>query len=119
VFFKNYLVGLAAKFLWFGLLLGLFLIVCELVIKISKRNLYITNIVGFCYTLLSGGVFAGLCRVYYHSQFCWFGLVSMLAGIALVKCSIDFFFTKFAKMIYNVLTKLKKRKLKNEQLQTN
>ena len=107
MFFKNYLVGLAARFLWFGLLLGLFLIVCELVIKISKRNLYITNIVGFCFTLLSGGVFAGLCRVYYNSQFCWFGLVSMLAGIALVKCSIDFFFTKFAKLL---ILKIRKRK---------
>ena len=36
MFFKNHLIGLSAKFLWFGLILGLFLIVCEIVIKAAK-----------------------------------------------------------------------------------
>ena len=46
MFFKNHLISLAAKFLWVGLVLGLFYIVCDLAIKISKQNVYVSNIQG-------------------------------------------------------------------------
>ena len=119
MFFKNHLIALSARFLWFGLVLGLFFIFCKLVVKASKRNIYVTNIVWFCFFLLFGGVFAMLCKIYYYHMFCWFGLVLMCLGLFLVKISLDFFFTKFAKLLYNGLTKLKRRKFKHEQLQTN
>ena len=119
MFFKNHLISLAAKFLWVGLILGMFYIVCEIVVKLSRRNVYVTNIVGFCFWLLFGGLFARMSIVYYNYSFCWFGLISMLTGWFLVKISINFFFTKFAKLLYNKLANSKKGKRKYEQLQAN
>lgn len=116
MFFKNHLVALSARFLWFGLVIGLFSIICSAVIRLSKRNIYVTNLVGFCFWLVFGGAFARMCVVYYNYSFCWFGLLFMFLGLFLVKISIEFFFTKFAKLIYNKLTKLKQRKLCNGKL---
>ena len=119
MFFKNHLISLAAKFLWVGVVLGLFYIVCDLAIKISKQNVYVSNIVGFCFWLLFGFLFARMSIVYYNYQACWFGLLSMFAGFVLVKISINFFFTKFAKLVYNKFANSKRRKRKYEQLQAN
>ena len=119
MFFKNHLIALFAKFLWVGLILGLFYLICSAVIKLSKRNIYVSNIIGFCYWLLFGGAYAFFCANFYFHSFCWFGLLGMFLGFGLVKISIDFFFTKFARLVYNKLAKLKKRKFKNEQLQAN
>ena len=119
MFFKNHVLGLSAKFLWVGLVLGLFFIVCKFVVLASKRNIYVTNLTWFCFFLLFGGTFAMLCKIYYSHKFCTFGLLSMILGLFLVKISLDFFFTKFARMIYNGFTKLKKGKPRYEQLQTN
>lgn len=119
MFFKNHLISLASRFLWVGLILGVFYIVCEMVVKISRKNLYVTNIIGFCFWLLFGGLFARMCVVYYNYSFCWFGLFSMFVGWFLVKISINFFFTKFAWLLYNKLANSKRRKRNYEQLQTN
>lgn len=118
MFFKNYLISLALKFLWIGLIFGLFHIFCQMVIKISKRNVYISNLVGFCFWLLFGFVFARMSFVLYNYRACWFGLISMLLGLVLVKISIDFFFTKFVKVLYNGLVKLKRGKRGYGKLQT-
>lgn len=119
MYFKNFIVPLALKFLWVGLLFGLFLVFCGLIKKMTKRNLYIVNIVDFCFWLTFLFVFARMSFVLYDYEICWFGLLSMFVGLFLVKISIDFFFTKFAKMVYNGLTKLKRRKHRYGKLQTN
>ncbi len=119
MFFKNHLISLGLKFLWAGLVLGLFYTFCGAVKKASKRNLYVINIVGFCFWLLYGFVFARMSFVLYNYRACWFGLGLMFVGLILVKISIDFFFTKFAKVLYNGLAKLKRGKRDYGKLQTN
>lgn len=119
MFFKTHLIGVASRFLWAGLVLGLFFIICELVVKLSRKNVYVSNIVGFCFWLLFGFAFARLCIVLNHYQVCWFGLISMFFGFFLVKISLNFFFTKFARVVYNKLANSKRRKQKYEQLQAN
>lgn len=116
MFFKNHLISVAAKFLWFGLIFGLFFVLCKFVVKVSKRNVYVSNIVWFCFFLPFGGVFAWLCNLYYSSKFCWYGLFLMIFGLILVQISLDFFFTKFAKMVYNIFVKLK-RESRHERFQ--
>ena len=108
MFFKSYLISVAARFLWAGLILGLFFMVCKLVKVVSNKNIYISNLTDFCFWLLFGGVFVLFCNLYYSYSFCWFGLLLMLFGLFLVKICGDFFFTSFAKVLYNVLTKKKK-----------
>ena len=119
MFFKNYLIDLSPLFLWVGLVFGLIHIFCKCVVKLFRNNIYVTNFVGFCYWLLFGGFFARICLVYYNYCFCWFGLLFMFFGFFLVKISVDFFFTKFAKVIYNKFTKKKRGKQRYEQLCAN
>lgn len=111
MFFKNFLVFLFFKFLWAGLVLGIFSAFCKLVILFTRKNVYVYNVVNFCFLLLFDGVYAYLCMCYYNFAFCWFGLFGMILGLVLVKISLQFFFTKFMRLLYNKLTKLKvKRK---------
>jgi len=119
MFFRNSLIYLFLKFFWIGLILGLFLIVCGLVIKASRKNVYIYNIISFCYCLLFGGIFTYLCIKYYNFSFCWFGLLGMFLGLGLTKISINFFFTKLAKLLYNKFKNVSERKKENVRLRTN
>lgn len=119
MFLKNHLVLLASRFLWWGLVLGMIYIICAIVIRAFKRNVYISNLISFCFWLAFGFIFIILCNSLYNYQFCWFGLLSMFLGLLLVKFSINFFFTKFVELLYNKLAKLKSRKKKNGKLQTN
>ena len=119
MFLKTHLISVAARFLWAGLILGVFYIFCELVVKFSRRNVYISNIVGFCFWLLFGFVYARFCIVLNSYSVCWYGLFSMFFGFFLVKISLNFFFTKIARVVYNKLANSKRRKRKYEQLQAN
>ena len=110
MFFKNYLIFLFLKFLWFGLLLGFFGIICNLAIKLFRKNVYAYNLISFCFWLVFGGVFAMLSLRYYNYTFCWFGLLAIFIGYFLVKISVEFFFTFFAKLLYNKLAKSRKQK---------
>ena len=118
MFFKNYLISVAAKFLWAGLVLGLFYVFCKMVVKISRRNVYVSNIVGFCFWVLFGFTFARMSFLFNNYRVCWFGLISMALGLILVKISVDFFFTNFAKLLYNGAVKIKKGKRGYGKLQT-
>ena len=119
MFFKNYLIVLFLKFLWWGICFGFFAIIPSLVIKATKRNIYVFNLMSFCFTLLFGVVFAQLSLNYFNYSFCWFGLVGMVLGCFLVKISVEFLFTKFIKLLYNKLTKLKERKTDSGKLCSN
>ena len=120
MFFKNELVFLALRFLWLGLVFGVIYIVFSLIVKASKKNLYITNIVGFCFWLAFGLVFSWVSIVMYNYTFCWFGLLFMLIGFWFVKKTQQIFFTKFVLLLYNSVTKIKlKRGVQSGALQTN
>ena len=118
MFFKNHLITVAAKFLWAGLILGLFYVFCKMVVRLSKRNVYVSNIVGFCFWVLFGFTFARMSFLFNNYRVCWFGLISMVVGLILVKISIDFFFTNFARVLYNGVAKLKRGKQEYGKLQT-
>ena len=119
MFFKNALIFLFLKFFWFGLIFGLIWLLCKLVIKVSKNNVYIFNIITFCFVLAFGVIYVWLCNSYYNYSFCWFGLLGMVLGIILVSISINFFFTIFAKLLYNKCIKRNLRGRKNGKLQSN
>lgn len=118
MFLNSENIDLFVRFLWAGLLFGLFYIFCKFIIRLARRNVYITNLVLFCYWLLFGGTFAYYSISYYNYSFCIFGLFGMVLGFILVKISIDFLFTKLAKFIYNKFSKSKKRKKIDVKLRT-
>ncbi len=119
MFFKNHLITVAARFLWVGLIAGLVYIVIKFISKLSGKNVYVHNLITFCFWLAVGLVFSRACIVLYQCKFCWFGLLSLLVGMFLVKISIEFFFTKFMRLLYNVLKKKEKRDKRNGKLQAN
>ncbi len=117
MFFKNALMFLALKFLWVGLIFGLIWILCSFVIRLSRCNVFVFNIITFMFLLSFGFVFGQLCIYYYNYSFCWFGLLFMAFGVILVKISMLFFFTIFVKLLYNkFITKFLRGK-KNGKLQ--
>ncbi len=118
MFFKNYLIGIFLRFTWFGILFGLFNIFCMLIVRLTRRNLYITNIVYFCFWLSFGGIYTALCQTYYNFSFCAFGLAGMFLGLIFVKIGIEYFFTKLCLLLYNKLKKIKKKEKSNGKLRT-
>ena len=118
MFFKNHLIAVAFKFLWVGLVLGLAYIVVRCVYRLSKDNVYVHNLVSFCFWLVFGMSFSVMCISLYNCKFCWFGLVFMILGMFLVKFSIDFFFTRFARLLYNKHRIIRQKGVSNGRLQT-
>ena len=98
--------------------MGLANLFCRFVIRVSKKNVYITNIVGFCFWLVFGGIFSFLSLIYNNYSVCWYGLFGMILGFWLVKISVDFFFTKLMQLLYNKFALRKIRKRSNGELQT-
>lgn len=116
MFFKNFLFSLFLKFLWIGLILGVFKMFCNLVCRVSRRNVYVVNLVNFCFWSVFSIIFIYFCINFYNFQFCWFGFFAMLVGIYFVKISIEFFFTNALKLLYNKIDKVKLRKKRNGKL---
>lgn len=110
MFFKNATILLFGKFLWIGIAFGLVWLFFSLVINISRKNVYVFNLLTFVFWIAFGFVYVQLCLHYYNYSFCWFGLLGQILGLALVKISIEFFFTLFAKLLYNGINKGLKRK---------
>ena len=94
-----------------GLYFGFLKIFTNLLIKIFRGNIFITNIVSFIFWLSFGGIFAYLSVMLYNYTFCWFGLLGMFIGLFLVQFGVGFFFTKLITLIYN---KFKKNQLEKE-----
>ena len=101
---QNSNIFLFAKFVWCGLGVGFVAILFSLIIKATRRNVYVYNLVTFCFWIVFGLIFADLSLRNYNYSFCWFGLAGMFVGYFLVKISIEFLFTKFIKLLYNKLT---------------
>ena len=116
MFFSNFLFFLFLKFLWVGLILGVFKIFCNFVCKLSHHNIYVVNLVNFCFWSIFSIIFIYFCINFYNFQFCWFGFISMLIGIYFIKISVEFFFTNVLKLLYNKIDKDRLRKNRNGKL---
>lgn len=119
MFFKNASIYLFARFLWFGLVLGLVQLFFVFVIRVFRKNVYVHNLLMFLYYLLFGLTYSYLCKHFYSYSFCYYGLFGMILGLVLVKISIQFFFTKIISLLYNKFTKLFLRRKANGRLRTN
>ena len=105
MFFKNAQIYLFLDFLWWGLLFGFVHILCKLVVKATRKNVYITNFVSFCFWLAFGMVYSIFSISHFNYSVCWFGLAGMFFGFVLVKISVDFLFTNFIRLLYNKFTR--------------
>ncbi len=105
MFFQNFLFSLFLKFLWLGLVLGVFKMFCSLICKMTRNNIFIVNVVNFCFWSVFSLFFTYFCVYFYSFSFCWFGFLAMLAGIYFVKISVEICFTNLLKLLYNKLDK--------------
>lgn len=118
MFLKNEILFLFVKFLWVGLVFGVIAIVLKNICKIFKKNIVLVNELVFVFWLTFGIIYEILCINYNNFAFSGVGLAGMLAGVLIIKISIDFFFDYFICFIYNEIN-LRKGRIKNGQLQTN
>lgn len=116
MFFKGFFISLLLKFIKIGLLLGCFKLFCNLVCKISKKNIYVVNLINFCFWSIFSIFFIYFCIIFYNYEFCWFGFFAMLLGIYFIKISVEFFFTNILKLLYNKIDKNNLRKNSNGKL---
>ncbi len=120
MFFQGQNLELFFRFVWLGLIFGASSVLVKLIIKLFKRNLYVTNLICFVYWLGFGMVYNLMCVYFYNYTFCWFGLLGMVVGMILIKISIEFFFDRLVSFIYNKIILVKtKRKIIDGKLQTN
>ena len=118
MFFKGFEIALFSKFLWIGLIFGIFAIILKTISKIFRKNVYIVNFLVFSFVLLFGCIYSWLCFEFNNFSFSGIGLFAMLLGVLIIRISIEFFFDYFIRFIYNEFSLLK-RKRKNGKLQTN
>ena len=117
MFFRNAAVLLFVKFLWMGLVFGLASIVLKTIAKICKKNVFVVNFLTFVYWIVFGGVYLLMCFMFNNYSVSLIGLGGMLAGVLVIKISIDFFFDYFIRFIYNEFIILKGKR-KNGKIQT-
>ena len=120
MFFKGQEFSLFALFLWLGLVFGVVAIVFKTTAKLSKRNTYVVNLLTFVFWTGFGLTFCLMCNRFYNYSFCWFGFAGMCLGLVFIKISVQFFFDRFVRFIYNKVIIMKtKRKSRSGRLQTN
>lgn len=118
MFFKGAELVLFVKFLWVGLILGIFAVILKTIAKIFRKNVYFVNFFMFVFVVIFGGVFSLLCFKLNSCSFSGVGLFAMILGVLIIRISVEFFFDYFIRFIYNEFSSLK-RKHKNGKLQTN
>ena len=120
MFFKGQEFSLFALFLWLGLVFGIIAIVFKATAKLFKRNTYVVNLLTFVFWTGFGLTFCLMCNRFYNYSFCWFGFAGMCLGLVFIKISVQFFFDRFVRFIYNKVIIMKtKRKSRSGRLQTN
>ena len=120
MFFKGQEFSLFALFLWLGLVFGVIAIVFKTTAKLFKRNAYVVNLLTFVFWTGFGLTFCLMCNRFYNYSFCWFGLIGMCLGLVFIKISVQFFFDRLVRFIYNKVIIMKtKRKSRSGRLQTN
>ena len=118
MFFKDFQLELFSKFLWIGLIFGLFAIILKLIAKIFHKNAYVVNFLVFGFIVCFGLIYFKMCLLFNNYSFSGIGLFAMVLGLIIIRISIEFFFDYFIRFIYNEFSLLK-RKHKNGKLQTN
>lgn len=116
MFLKNEMFFLFIKFLWAGLVFGVIAIVLKTICKIFRKNVLLVNVLTFIFWLCFGIIYELLCVKLNNFAFFGAGLLGMIAGVLIIKISIDFFFDYFVRFIYNEIT-LKKGRNINGKLQ--
>ena len=120
MFFKGQEFSLFEIFLWVGLVFGAVALLFRWTAKLFKRNTYVINFLTFVFWTAFGLTFALMCNWFYNYSFCWFGFAGMCLGLVFIKVSVQFFFDRLARFIYNKVIILKtKRKNRRGKLQTN
>jgi hypothetical protein len=120
MFFKGQEFALFALFLWLGLVFGVIAMIFKTTAKIFKKNTYVINLLTFVFWTGFGLAFALMCNRFYNYSFCWFGFVGMCLGLVFIKISVQFFFDRLVRFIYNKVIIMKtKRKSRSGKLQTN
>ena len=120
MFFKGQEFSLFALFLWLGLVFGVIAIVFKTTAKLFKRYTFVVNLLTFVFWTGFGLTFCLMCNRFYNYSFCWFGLAGMCLGLVFIKISVQFFFDRFVRFIYNKVIIMKtKRKSRSGRLQTN
>lgn len=118
MFFKGYQIELFSKFLWAGLVLGIFAIVLKTISKIFRKNVYVVNLLMFVFVSLAGIIFSLMCFQFNNYSFSGIGLFAIILGVLIIRISVEFFFDYFIRFIYNEFSLLKGKR-KNGKLQTN
>ena len=120
MFFKGQGTGLFILFLWLGLVFGAVSIIFKTIEKLFKKNIYVVNLLSFVFWTGFGLTFGLMCNRFYNYSFCWFGFAGMILGLIFVKVSVEFFFDRLVRFIYNKVIIIKsKRKSRSGKLQTN
>jgi len=97
------------QFLLLGVLFGLGYEVCKILKFVFKNNIWVTNCANFVYFCVLGMYFCSFLLRFAAGEVHIYLIVATLVGIYLTQISVGFFFTKFYKMVYNVLTKMRER----------
>lgn len=93
-------------FLILGLVCGICFEICKLTKLISKNNLFIVNVVNFIYFCIVGACFCSFLIKKCNGDLKLYIIFAFVLGMVLEQISVGFFFTKFYKMVYNVIVKI-------------
>lgn len=107
MFLKNEAMFLFVKFLWVGLIAGVFSIILKLIAKLFKKNVVLVNSLTFVFWLGIGIIYQFFCIKYNNFAFSGIGLAGIVVGIFIIKISIDFFFDYFLRFVYNEFNRRK------------
>ena len=118
MFFNGFQIQIFSKFLWAGLVLGVFAIVLKTISKIFRKNAYVVNLLMFVFVCVFGALYSLMCFHLNNYSFSGIGLFAMILVVLIIRISVEFFFDYFLRFIYNEFSLLK-RKRKNGKLQTN
>ena len=103
------------KFLFLGIIFGVFYEICKIIKIVSKDNVFITNTSNFLFFCTFGVYFCSFLTRFAGGEFQLFTIFSSILGFVLEQNSIGFFFTFARKLLYNVSRKVK-NKIKSTKL---
>lgn len=98
--------ALFLHFFCYGICCGGAYEICKIFKLVFKNNIWITNAIKFVYYLLCGMIFCAFVIKICDGEIYAYTIFASILGLVLEQISIGFFFTKFYKLLYNMLTKL-------------
>lgn len=105
--FSNFYGGtLFVKFFALGVVMGLGGLAVQLLCKLFKRNIIITNTAYFCYYSTQGIIFCSFLFKLAGGAFSFYMVLGTTLGVAAQKITLSKLFTNLGKVVYNVFVKL-------------